>query len=80
MAFMLWNVRGANARIPEIRDILKEKNIDLFSLLETKIRQPTHEAFAKNFEDGWILFQTEMTIFQMLQGADTIWVIWKKGI
>lgn len=50
MTFLLWNVRGLGSRISEIREILKKKSIDVFSLLETEVRQPNRNSVAQMHE------------------------------
>lgn len=51
---------------------MKKKSTDLFSLLETKIRQPNHDSFAKLFED-WDFYTSRES--DIPKAPKTIWVL-----
>lgn len=80
MAFLIWNVRGFNSdKIhAELKDLICSKAIEIFSVLETKIKphrtQAIRDAFWKEWDSHCNIIQSDPP------SPDSIWTFWRKDV
>ncbi|XP_074298298.1 uncharacterized protein LOC141629149 [Silene latifolia] len=72
-----WNVRGMNrvGKQKHISHCLHNKDIGLFGLLETKIKNKAFNKAVNSFNNGW-----SITTNNGYHSGGRIWILWKPGM
>lgn len=80
MAFLIWNIRGFNSfeSHNEIKELVRSKAIDIFSILETKIKPHKAQLIRDTFGPEWESHNNADSASPA--SPDSIWLFWRKKI
>lgn len=75
MAFLIWNFKGLNSPATQLeaKEIIWENSVDVFSLLETKIKTPNAQDF---YGSDWDPLNNALA---NSPDPDSIFLFWRKG-